>query len=141
MKGKGKGRGRVMSMPAGIGLGIGVSYGIMLLGAAILAWLILTERVGESAIGWGSMLILTVSAAIGVIAAWRSIRHRRLFVTGLTLAGYYLALLATALAFGGGFTAMGTTAAMVALGGGIATIPALFGGGSGVRRHKNMAFR
>lgn len=141
MKGKGKGSGRAMSMPAGIGMGVGISYGIMLLSAAVLAWLILTQRVGEEVIGWGSMLILAISAALGSLTAWTRIRHRRLFVTAVTAAGYYAVLLVTALAFGGGFSGMGATAGMVVLGGGIAQIPALFGGGSGVRRHKMKAFR
>lgn len=136
-----KSTGRIMAMPAGIGMGVGISYASMLIGAGVLAWLILTQRVGESTIGWGSMGILILSSAIGSLAAWRGIRHRRIFVTCITLLGYYLTLLVTALAFGGGFTAMGTTAAMVCLGGGISMIPALFGGGSGVRRHKMKAFR
>lgn len=141
MTGKRKRNGRVMSMPSGIGTGVGISYLITLVGAALAAWLVLTERIGEEHIGWGSMIILISASAIGTAAAWRCIRHKRWMVVGLTAAGYYVSLLCTALAFGAGFTGMGTTAALVALGGGIAQIPALFGGGSGARRHKIKAFR
>lgn len=138
---KRKRNGRVLSMPAGVALGVGTGYFVTLLGAGILAWLMVTQRVGEERIGIGSGVILMVSAVLGSTVAWRGVRHRRLPVTGLTCLGYYLALLVTALAFGGGFTGMGTTAVLVLLGGGITQIPALFGGGSGARRRRMRAFR
>lgn len=141
MAGKRKRNGRVMSIPAGVGFGVCVSYLVTLAGAAMVAWLVLSERIGEENIGWGSMIVLLLASAIGTVTAWRSIRHKRWMVTGLAAAGYYIALLVTALAFGGGFTGMGTTAVTVALGGGIVQIPALFGGGSGAHRHKIKAFR
>ncbi len=138
---KRKASGKVMSMPAGIGLGIGICGLVTLVGAVILAWLVSTERVGEQNVGWGCMAIQSAAALAGSLSAWTAIRHKRLMVTGLTAAGYYGLLLVMALAFGGGLTGMGMTAAMVALGGGIWQIPVLFGGGSGARRHKRMAYR
>ncbi len=138
---KRKGSGRAMSMPMGIGLGVGISITVTVLSAVILAWLVSTERVGEEAVGYGCMFIQVLAASTGAIAAWRAIRHKRLMVTGLTVTGYYLVLLLMAMAFGAGFTGMGTTAVTVALGGGITQISALFGSGSGVRRHKIKAFR
>ncbi len=136
-----KRNGRVMSMPAGIGLGVGTSGIVTLIGAMVLAWLISTERAGEDAVGWGCMVIQLLASAVGCITAWRVIRHKRLMVTGLTAVSYYLALLIMSLAFGAGFTGMGTTAAMVVLGGGITQFPVLFGGGSGAHKHKKVAFR
>ncbi len=141
MAAKRKGSGRAMSMPAGIGLGIGISCTATLIGAMILAWLISTERVGEPSVGWGCMIIQTAAALLGAITAARAIRHKRLMVTVITAAGYYLLLLVMALAFGGGMTGMGTTAAMVALGGGIAQFPVLFGGSSGAHKRKKVTFR
>lgn len=133
--------GRSMSIPAGIAAGIGIALAITVLGAMVLAWLVVTERLGEDAIGWGCMVILPLASAAGSVAAWRLIRHQRLTVSMITCGGYYLALLAIALLFGGGYEGLGVTALLVLLGGGIGLIPALFGGGSGARRHKIPALR
>ena len=85
---KRKRSGRAMSMPAGVGLGIGVSYLVTLLGAAVVAWLVLSERIGEGSIGWGSMAVLLIASCAGVVAAGRAIRHDLWTVTGLTAAGF-----------------------------------------------------
>lgn len=128
--------GRAMSMPGGIGTGVGIAAVVSFVGSAVLAWLVTSERVGEDNVGWGCMIIQMLASALGCLAAWRMIRHRRLLVTGITVLAYYLLLLCIGLVFGGSFEGMGTTAAMVSAGGGIAFIPALVSGGSGVRRHK-----
>ncbi len=141
MAGKRKRNGRVMAVPAGVCLGVGVSGLVTVLGAAVLAWLVSAERVGEASVGWGCMLIQVVSSAAGCLGAWGAIRHQRLMVAGLTAGGYYLLLLLMALAFGGGFTGMGTTACMVAIGGAVTQIPALFGSSSGARKRKIKPFR
>lgn len=133
--------GTAASMPAGIGLGVGISIGITVLGAAILAWLVTTERMRESAIGYGVMVILVLAAAAGALTACGAIKHRKLMVCGISAVGYYLALLLFALAFGGQFQGMGVTALMVLLGGGIAAILSLVEKGSGVRRHKIPRYR
>ncbi len=138
---KRKASGRSMSASAGVGLGIGVSAAVTLVGAMALAWLVNREQIPQGQVGWGCMLIHILAAASGCTAAWRSIRHNRLPVTTMTVTGYYLLLLMMAMAFGGGFTGMGTTAATVSCGGALTLIPVLFGGSSGARRHKRMAFR
>lgn len=127
--------GRSMSIPAGIAIGLAVALMVMVIGAMLLAWLITTERVGEDAIGWGCMVILPVGSVLGNLFAWRMIRHRRLMITGITTAGLYVLLLLLALPFGGQYESLGTTALLVALGGGIALIPAAVGSSSGVRGH------
>lgn len=130
-----------MSMPAGIAVGICVSLAIMLGGAMILAWLVTSERMAQSSIGYGVMLIHVLAAAVGALIASGTIKRRRLMVCGITTAGYYLALLMIALLFGGQFQGMGVTALTVLAGGGIAVILGLVGKGSGVRRHKIPTYR
>lgn len=129
--------GRSMSIPAGIGIGLGTALAVMVVGAMILAWLIASERAGEDAIGWGGMVILPVASVLGNLCAWGMIRHRRLMITGITTAGLYVLLLLLALPFGGQYEGLGTTALLVALGGGISLIPAALGSGSGARGHNN----
>ena len=138
---KRKNTGRAMSLPAGIALGIGISLAVSILGAMVLAWLIVSERAGESAIGYGCVVIIPMASLVGCICAWKFIRHQRLMITGITAAGFYLALLALALLFGGKFEGMGVAAILVLLGGGIALIPALLGNKSGARRHKIPVYR
>lgn len=134
-------KGKVMTIPAGICLGIGFSLLCAVLGAAVLCWLVASERVGEASIGYGVMVILMVSAAAGCLLTWGKIRHRRLLVTGLCALGYYLALLAAGMLFGGVREGLAPGAAMIGLGGGISLIPGLLGSGSGARRPKLTHFR
>lgn len=134
-------QGRAMSMPAGVGLGAAVSLIITVLGAMILAWMVVTERVEQSSIGYGCMVILPCASMLGCLVANCLIRHRRLMVSLITCAGFYMTLIAIALAFGSGFDGMIVTALMILLGGGIAQIPALIGSRGGVRRHKISAYR
>lgn len=119
MGNKHKYTGRAFSLPAGIGIGTAVSLTGMLIGAMILAWLIVSERVGENGIGWGSMVILPLSSAAGAWTAWHLIQHRRLMVCSIQCAAYYLCLLLMALPFGGQYEGMGVTALLVVLGGAI----------------------
>lgn len=139
---KGKTTGRALSMGAGIALGLGAAMAITVVGAALVAWLAITERMGESGIGYGAMVILVLSAAIGGFIACGTIRRRKLMVCCICAVGYYLLLLSmTALLFGGQYDGMGTTALMVMLGGGIALIPVVTGKGNGARRHKIKGYR
>lgn len=127
---------RAMSMPGGVAAGIGAAVLMTLIGAMILSWLVASERVGEEGIGYGCMVILPLASMVGCLLAWRCIKHRRAVVCAVTAGGYYLALLAIALAFGGIFDGLGVTALLVLLGGGIALIPAFKTNRGGAYRHK-----
>ena len=117
---------RAVSVPAGIGIGIGISLIMTLAGAAVLAYLIVNETVSQEGIGYGTMIILTVSSALGALAAWWMIRQKRAMVCGLAGIGYYLILLIiTVFFFGGEFTGVGIGAVMVLLGSGLAILPVL----------------
>lgn len=132
-----KGSSRTISLPVGIVIGTGCAALIAVLGAMVLAWMIMEERVGEDSIEVGCMVIVVLAAVVGSICAWGAVRQQRLLVTGLTIAAFYILLLAMALPFGGQYHGVGRTALLVVLGGGIALIPAAVGGGSGAQGHKN----
>ena len=128
-------------MPGGAALGVGVSISITVLGAMLLAWLIVSERMAETAVGYGAMLILVLSSFLGSLIGCAVIKRRRLMVCGICMAGYYLGLIMIALLFGGEFQGMGVTALFVALGGGITAVLGLKGNRSGVRKHKVPSYR
>lgn len=141
MKKKHYNAGRAKSMPAGIGIGVLVSLVVTVMGAAIVAWMIVSERIGENGIGWGCMVILPVASAAGAEVAWRLIRHRRLMVCGIQCGAFYLLLLAMALPFGGVYEGMVLTALLVAIGGGISLIPGLIWSGNGGQHYRKTVFR
>ncbi len=137
-----KGRnGRVMAMPAGVGWGIGGAAVLLLTAACSYAWMIGNGKASINSVGYVCMAIQFCAAMAGSLLAWRLVRHNRLAVTGAVCGGLYALLLVLALAFGGGFQGMGTTAIMIGLGGVIWQIPWLFGGSSGGRKGRKRAFR
>lgn len=134
MAGKRNFFGKEKPLAMAVGIGVGCSYILTLLGTGLWAWLIGNGSVAQSAIGYGSMVILAVSAAVGCMLASRIFPRKQLMVCGITAAGYYLCLLATtALFFGGQYRGMGVTALMVLLGAALAMLPALTGMS---RKHK-----
>lgn len=109
-----KNRGRAMSIPAGIGIALFLSMVITLAGSALAAALVSSERIGEGAIGYASMLTLALAALAGAWIAVILIQRLRLQVSMIFGGCYYLFLLAmTALLFGGQYQGMGVTAIVV----------------------------
>ena len=114
MYGKKKVSGTAMSIPAGLGIGLLVSLVITVAGAAITAWLIASEKIGEGSTGYGVMVILALGAGLGALSAVYLIKRLRLQVCMLTGVCYYLSLLAmTALFFGGQYQGMGISAIVI----------------------------
>ena len=72
--------GRASSMPAGFAWGGVVSLAMTLLLSTVLAWLIISEKMMQSQIGYAVMVILTVSSFLGAKAAVGKIRRRILLV-------------------------------------------------------------
>lgn len=115
--------GRAMSMAAGIGLGCVINLLWTTLWVAVLAKLIETGRLGISALGWGAMAILITASFLGAMFASAKIKRRSLLVCGASGLVYYLLLIAiTVMFFGGQFTGMSVTAAVVAAGCGTAAL-------------------
>lgn len=114
MYGKKKVSGTAMSMPAGLGIGLLVALVITVAGAAITAWLIASEKIGESSCGYAVMLILGLGVGLGALSAVYFTKRQRLQVCMLTGVCYYLSLLAmTALFFGGQYQGMGVSAIVI----------------------------
>lgn len=127
--------GRAMSMPGGLAVGAAVSIGWSVIGAMIMAKLIDTETMPETAIGYGSIVILVTASFLGAMAAHSKIKRLRVQVCLMAGGIYYLILLATtALFFGGQYTGMGVTAAMVMSGSAAAILPGLQSRGGQKRR-------
>ena len=106
-----------MTIPAGIGLGAAMSLLVTLIGAAVVAYLVLRERVGESGIGVASMVVVLIGSIMGAWSAYRFVQKQRLQICLMSGAAYYLLLLGmTALFFGGQYRSMGTTAIIVLAG-------------------------
>lgn len=109
--------GNAMNMPVAMGIGLACSMIITIVGTVITAYLVLSEKIGENAIGYSAIVILLLASAAG---AWLTagLIKRRWMVICVGAGGiYYLTLLAiTALFFGGQYQGMGVTA-LVVLGG------------------------
>ena len=117
--------GTALSLPAGIGFGLLLSLGMTLLGCALIAWLMLTQKLQEEAIGYASIAVLALASAAGAFLSAGLVKRMRAQVCLMTGAGYYLVLLGcNALIFGGQYAGLGVTAVVIFLGCGCA---ALFG--------------
>lgn len=140
MRSRGKVRGTAVSIPVGIGIGLVVSVIITLLGAAAVAYMIESEVIGESSIGYASMVILMVATVAGVATAVVKTKRLRLQVSLLTGSAYFLTLLATtALFFGGRFDGVITTLILILIGSLlVALIPQKR---NGWRRHTGKRYR
>ena len=110
--------------------------------SAGLAALIGGERIPEESVGYGVMVILTLSSFSGAMAAAGRIRRRRLLICLLSAGIYYGILLAmTALFFGGQYSGAGVTALMVLCGAGLAILTGLRDGRGGKRPKIKGAYR
>lgn len=134
--------GRAMSIPAGLALGAGISMVVTLLGCSILAWMLDGEKIPESGIGYGSLLILWLSSMLGSMGASVTVKHQLLPVSMLTGVCYFGILLAiTALFFGGQYQGMGVTALMVLAGSGCAVLALINGQGRGKKKLPKSRYR
>lgn len=106
--------GRASGFPAGLAIGTFVSMLLTAALAAILALLVSRETVAEKDLGYGVMLILFLSSALGSTVAYAKIRHRRLLVFALSGLCYLVTMTAlTALFFGGQFEGIFPTAMLI----------------------------
>lgn len=134
--------GKSKPMAVGLTMGTAISLAVTLLGAAVMANLVLSEKLAEEAIGYGAMVILLLASTLG---AWISagLVKRRWMVVCLGAGGcYYLMLLSiTALFFGGQYQGMGVTALLVLGGCGAVGLLGLRGDKSGRKKAKKYRFR
>ena len=114
--------GRAMTLPGGVVYGALISFTWTLLVAGILAWLIHKEMIAETAIGYGSMVILLSGATLGSYLGWKKVMCKRL-VTSMLVGLLYIVLLLvmTAFFFGGQYRGMAVTGLLI-LGGSLLSV-------------------
>jgi len=124
MAAKRKLSGAGISVPALIGIGVIVSIAVMLIGALVLAYLVMNVTVGIESIGIGAVLIVFLSSAAGCWLVSKLAKQKKPLVSGLTALAFYLVLLSiTTVFFDGAFAQMGITALLVLLGAGVSLLP------------------
>ena len=117
MRGMNSNKGRATTMPVGFAWGGAVSLVITFLSAAVLAWMISSEKIRQSQIGYGVMVILVISAFSGAKTASVKIQRRHLMVSIGAGVIYQLLLLAmTALFFGGQYSGVGESTILIMCG-------------------------
>lgn len=134
--------GAATTIPSGIALGLLVSLAVTLLGAALTAYLVSAEKIGENGIGYSAMIILALGSAAGAWLSMSKIKRLRMQICLLTGICYYLLLLAmTALFFGGQYEGMGVTALAVLGGCGAVAILGARGEKRGKARYRKNTYR
>lgn len=126
---------RMLSAPAGTALGLLTSLAVTVVGAAVCAALMSSERIGQSAMGICAIATVIAASVLGALVTVGNIKRMRLQMCLLSGGCYYLLLLGlTALLFDGSYTGLGSTALGVLLGSGIvAAMGAMPKKGSGVK--------
>jgi len=115
--------GRATSVPVGLAWGAGVEAVLTGAIAMLLAWLVDKEIMPQASIGYGVMVLLTMSAFLGAKTAIWKIKRRRLLISVLTGLLYFGMLMAcTALFFGGQYQAVLETMLMIICGSILAAI-------------------
>lgn len=130
-----------MSMPGGIGLGIGFALAITVIGAVVISYLLMSEWMDFSAIGYGAMAIFVASSFVGCLVAAGRVGHRRLMVCAICAGGYFAMLMVIGLAFGGMRQGVLPTLICICLGGGIVAVGPMLGKASGGRKVHFKTFR
>ena len=106
--------GRSKPMAVGLAIGTVISLIVTLLGACIIANLVLSGKMVAETIGYGAMLIVLFASALGAWISAGLIKRRWMVVCLGTGGSYYLVLLAiTALFFGGQYQGLGVTVLLV----------------------------
>ena len=142
MKLKKKRSGKTTGIPMGLALGLLISMVVTLFGAAVIAKLVESEKIGESSIGYSAMAVLAIASAMGAWTAEGKIQRLRLQMCLLSGVCYYLALLSmTALFFGGQYSGMGVTALTVLLGSSAVALLNLLPEKRKIKRPGKMAYR
>lgn len=115
--------GRALSIPAGLSIGAAAALAWTLLTAMLMARMVESEVLAESAIGYGSGVILLTASFLSAMVAYRRVKRQRAMVCMISGGLYFLMLLAiTALFFGGQYTGVGVTAIVIAAGAGCAVL-------------------
>ena len=134
--------GKASLMPIGLSAGVLVGVSVTLLGAAVAAYMVLTEVIAENAIGYACGVILFMASALAAMIAAAMIKRRWMLVCLVAGGIYYLVLLSiTALFFGGQYQGMGVTLLLILAGSGAVGLLGLRSGKRTVNRRKKYVHR
>lgn len=99
-------RGKMQWSAAGaVTLGLGVGFALLLIGSAVLAWLIISQKLDIQTMGFGAGLIMVLASAAGAWSAAAAAGTKRLQIIGIFAAVFFALLLSvTALLFGGQYS-------------------------------------
>ena len=115
--------GKGLSIPAGIVFGVFAALAFAMLGALLLALLVMKETVPMSGIGVGAMVIVFAAAVFGCWLASVLTNGKKLLVCALTGIAFFLILLSiTAVFFDGVFEGIGISAVLILLGTGVSVL-------------------
>lgn len=108
---------KIGNIPKGIGIGLIVSITCTILGAAITAWLLVSEKLGEGSVGYITVILLLLSSILGAFTAFSFVKQKRVPVCLIAGSVYFLSLLAmNALFFHGMYGGVGESALVVLAG-------------------------
>jgi hypothetical protein len=132
-----KSNARPTGMVKAVGLGLCASLAITAILIFICAKLIEGERIGEGNVGGAAMVILFLSTAVGAVTSAVLLGKQKL-VAAVALAGtYFLTLLGLGAAlFGGHFTGIPVTAAIILGTGALIGILSAGGKKSGAKKYR-----
>ena len=108
---------KARSVPAGIALGLLAELFVIMAGAALGAYLIVTEKLSQDAVNICAMITVLFGSAAGTAVSTVYIGKRRALVGLISgICGYLTLLGITAMFFEGQYAAMGETALMLVFG-------------------------
>ena len=105
------------SLAGGLAIGSTISLAITLIGCGILAKLIETETLSETAVGYGALMVILLASWLGSGASCRKIGRKRLMISACTGGIYSMILLSIhALFFEGPYVGIGATILLILCG-------------------------
>ena len=115
--------GKAASVPGGLAAGGVTSLGLTLALTAVIAKAVSAGILPQSNIGYAVMVLLFAASFAGAMMTQFRIKHRRMLMCVLSGIIYFLLLISmTALFFGGQYSAVGVTGAVVFAGAGTAAL-------------------
>ena len=112
-----KNQGNAKSVPGALATGGAVSILTTIIMSCLTAYLIHTEHIQWSNIGYWIMTILFLSSYLGAKTSYLSLKRQKMIISALSGILYWgILLCSTALLFGGNFNAIPETAAIIAAG-------------------------
>ena len=116
--------GKGISIPIGVVIGALTALAVAMIGALLLAFLVMKETISIDGTGFGAMIVVGLASAAGAWLAAAVTKSNKLLVCGLTAIAFFAILLSmTAVFFDGVFHGVGLTALMILLGAGVNVLP------------------